>query len=98
MIQADDYGLQLTEHLAMLPAASVSGLYFASPSSSYFAVGKIDKDQVRYYTPVLLLMSLELLMSAIFEITAFRSQITLHAKVQLSRKWNDGCHLSLAMK
>ncbi|EYC10514.1 hypothetical protein Y032_0055g2596 [Ancylostoma ceylanicum] len=49
LLKADDYELQLTEHLAMLPAASVSGLYFASPSSSYFAVGKIDKDQVTDY-------------------------------------------------
>ncbi|KHJ75327.1 Vitamin B12 dependent methionine synthase, activation domain protein [Oesophagostomum dentatum] len=49
VLKADDCGLQLTEHLAMLPAASVSGLYFASPSSSYFAVGKIDKDQVVDY-------------------------------------------------
>ncbi|KAL6735814.1 hypothetical protein Aduo_006221 [Ancylostoma duodenale] len=49
LLKAEDYELQLTEHLAMLPAASVSGLYFASPSSSYFAVGKIDKDQVTDY-------------------------------------------------
>jgi len=42
--QAD---IQLTESLAMLPAASVSGLYFAHPQSQYFAVGKIDKDQVQ---------------------------------------------------
>ncbi|EPB73168.1 5-methyltetrahydrofolate--homocysteine methyltransferase [Ancylostoma ceylanicum] len=52
LLKADDYELQLTEHLAMLPAASVSGLYFASPSSSYFAVGKIDKDQASSYAPV----------------------------------------------
>jgi len=31
----------------MLPAASVSGIYFANPHSSYFSVGKIQKDQVR---------------------------------------------------
>ncbi|PIO67655.1 Vitamin B12 dependent methionine synthase, activation domain protein [Teladorsagia circumcincta] len=47
--EATDCELQLTEHLAMLPAASVSGLYFASPASSYFAVGKIDRDQVSDY-------------------------------------------------
>ena len=40
-------GIKLTESLAMEPAASVSGLYFAHPKSSYFAVGKITKDQVR---------------------------------------------------
>ena len=37
----------LTESLAMLPAASVSGLYFGSPAAQYFAVGKITQDQVR---------------------------------------------------
>lgn len=40
-------GIILTESLAMDPPASVSGLYFVHPSSSYFAVGKIAKDQVR---------------------------------------------------
>ena len=33
----------------MLPAASVSGLYFSHPQSRYFAVGKIGKDQVESY-------------------------------------------------
>jgi len=32
-----------------LPAASVSGLYFAGKGSSYFAVGKVTQDQVREY-------------------------------------------------
>ena len=41
--------MELTENLAMLPAASVSGLYFASKASSYFSVGKIGKDQVADY-------------------------------------------------
>ena len=40
-------GIQLSDSLAMLPAASVSGLYFANPKSHYFAVGKIQRDQVR---------------------------------------------------
>ena len=39
-------GIKLSESLAMLPAASVSGLYLAPPKSHYFAVGKIQKDQV----------------------------------------------------
>ncbi len=39
-------GIKLTESLAMTPAASVSGLYFAHPKSYYFAVGKVTKDQV----------------------------------------------------
>ena len=39
----------LTENLAMYPAASVSGLYFAHPEAKYFNVGKIGKDQVLDY-------------------------------------------------
>ncbi|XP_072189410.1 methionine synthase isoform X3 [Excalfactoria chinensis] len=42
-------GIGLTESLAMTPASSVSGLYFSSPKSKYFAVGKICKDQVEDY-------------------------------------------------
>ncbi len=43
-------GVILTESYAMLPAAAVSGLYFAHPQAQYFAVGKVDKDQVERYT------------------------------------------------
>ncbi len=43
-------GVRLTETYAMLPASSVSGLYFAHPESRYFAVGKIDRDQVADYS------------------------------------------------
>jgi 5-methyltetrahydrofolate--homocysteine methyltransferase len=39
-------GVYLTESLAMSPAASVSGWYFAHPESNYFGVGKIGMDQV----------------------------------------------------
>lgn len=42
-------GMVLTDHLAMFPAASVSGLYFAHPDASYFAVGKITKEQLDDY-------------------------------------------------
>ncbi len=42
-------GMKLTESCAMLPASSVSGLYFAHPESRYFAVGKIGRDQVEDY-------------------------------------------------
>lgn len=42
-------GISLTESLAMMPAASVSGLYFAGKCSSYFAVGKITQEQVADY-------------------------------------------------
>jgi len=40
----------LTEHYAMLPTAAVSGWYFAHPEAQYFAVGKIDRDQVESYS------------------------------------------------
>jgi 5-methyltetrahydrofolate--homocysteine methyltransferase len=42
-------GMLLTEHYAMLPAASVSGLYFAHPEARYFAVDRVTKDQVESY-------------------------------------------------
>ncbi|AYC32885.1 methionine synthase [Pseudomonas cavernae] len=43
-------GVTLTEHYAMFPAAAVSGWYFAHPEAQYFAVGKVDKDQVESYS------------------------------------------------
>ena len=43
-------GVKLTESLAMWPAASVSGYYFANTESKYFGLGKIDKDQVIDYS------------------------------------------------
>ena len=42
-------GIILTESLAMFPASSVCGWYFANPESKYFGVGKIEKDQVTDY-------------------------------------------------
>lgn len=42
-------GVTLTESLAMWPAASVSGYYFANPASKYFGLGKITDDQVTDY-------------------------------------------------
>jgi len=42
-------GIQLTEARAMMPAAAVSGWYIAHPESRYFAVGKINRDQVVDY-------------------------------------------------
>jgi 5-methyltetrahydrofolate--homocysteine methyltransferase len=41
--------IRLTETLAMLPAASVSGWYFSHPEAQYFGVGKIDRDQLLDY-------------------------------------------------
>ena len=42
-------GVELTESLAMWPAASVSGYYFAHPEAAYFGLGKITKEQVQDY-------------------------------------------------
>jgi len=42
-------GIWLTESMAMVPAASVSGIYYAHPESRYFAVSKINRDQVESY-------------------------------------------------
>jgi len=42
-------GVELTESYAMLPAASVSGLYLNHPAAQYFSLGKIGRDQVEDY-------------------------------------------------
>ncbi len=49
LLGAEKLGIHLTESFAMMPAAAVSGFYFAHPQSRYFAVGKIGKDQVEDY-------------------------------------------------
>lgn len=46
LLKADSIGMSLTDSLAMYPASSVSGYYFAHPDSKYFGLGKITKDQV----------------------------------------------------
>ena len=43
-------GVSLTESMAMMPNSSVSGYYFAHPSSKYFTVGKIQDDQIKDYS------------------------------------------------
>ncbi len=45
----ENAGIVLTENFAMYPASAVSGFYFANDASKYFAVGKIQKDQVEEY-------------------------------------------------
>jgi 5-methyltetrahydrofolate--homocysteine methyltransferase len=45
----ENAGITLTESYAMLPTAAVSGFYFSHPQSSYFAVAKVDRDQVEDY-------------------------------------------------
>ncbi len=42
-------GIWLTESMAMVPTAAVSGLYFSHPESRYFAVGKLGRDQISDY-------------------------------------------------
>ena len=49
LLQAQKQGMALTEHAAMTPAASVSGLYFNHPAARYFSVGRIGEDQVVSY-------------------------------------------------
>ena len=50
LLQAEERaGIILTESFAMYPASSVSGWYFAHPEAKYFAVGRIEKDQVEEY-------------------------------------------------
>ncbi len=45
----ENIGVKLTESMAMWPASSVSGYYFAHPESNYFGLGKIKSDQVVDY-------------------------------------------------
>jgi 5-methyltetrahydrofolate--homocysteine methyltransferase len=49
LLGAREAGIDLTEHAAMTPAASVSGLYFASPHARYFTVGRLGEDQMADY-------------------------------------------------
>jgi 5-methyltetrahydrofolate--homocysteine methyltransferase len=49
MLDAERQGLALTDHGAMTPAASVSGLYFSHPLARYFSVGRIGRDQMESY-------------------------------------------------
>jgi len=47
VLHCQDIDMQLTESLAMSPAASVSGFYLAHPQAKYFNVGRIGQDQVQ---------------------------------------------------
>jgi 5-methyltetrahydrofolate--homocysteine methyltransferase len=49
LLGAERAGIALTESCAMMPAASVSGLYFAHPQAKYFSVGRIGRDQLEDY-------------------------------------------------
>src|SRR4051795_1250702 len=49
LLGAEEAGLALTETNAMMPAASVSGIYLAHPEARYFSVGRLGRDQVEDY-------------------------------------------------
>jgi 5-methyltetrahydrofolate--homocysteine methyltransferase len=49
LLDAERLGITLTESCAMLPAASVSGIYLAHPETRYFSVGRLGRDQVEEY-------------------------------------------------
>ncbi len=49
ILRAEEIGMTLTEHYAMLPASSVSGIYLGHPSARYFNVGRIGHDQLEDY-------------------------------------------------
>jgi 5-methyltetrahydrofolate--homocysteine methyltransferase len=49
LLGAEEAGLSLTESCAMLPAASVSGIYLGHPKARYFSVGRVARDQVEDY-------------------------------------------------
>jgi len=46
LLQCDEIGMTLTESFAMMPAAAVSGFYFANKDAKYFSVDKIGNDQL----------------------------------------------------
>ena len=49
LLQASDAGIELSDHAAMIPAASVSGIYLAHPEARYFTVGRVGRDQIEHY-------------------------------------------------
>jgi len=49
LLDPEPLGISLTEHFAMRPAASVSGIYLGHPKARYFSVGPVDREQVEDY-------------------------------------------------
>jgi 5-methyltetrahydrofolate--homocysteine methyltransferase len=49
LLRAEEVGISLTESCAMVPGASVSGIYLAHPQARYFSVGRVARDQVEDY-------------------------------------------------
>ena len=50
LLHAGEIGMELSESFSIIPAASVSGLYFSHPESRYFSVGRIARDQITDYS------------------------------------------------
>jgi 5-methyltetrahydrofolate--homocysteine methyltransferase len=50
LLDAREIGMSISENNAIIPAAGVSGLFFAHPESRYFSVGRIGKEQVLDYS------------------------------------------------
>ena len=50
LLDAKEIGMRLSENNAIIPAAGISGLFFAHPESRYFSVGRISKEQVFDYS------------------------------------------------
>lgn len=49
LLKMEEIGIEMTENGAMLPNASISGLYISHPKSFYFMVGKVGEDQLNDY-------------------------------------------------
>ena len=49
LLNAREIGINLTNSAAMVPASSVSGIYFSHPNSKYFSVGRLGRDQMEVY-------------------------------------------------
>ena len=49
VLEAEKVGIELTESCAMIPAASISGLYLGHPAARYFSIGRITREQVQDY-------------------------------------------------
>jgi len=50
LLGAEEIGMRISENNAIIPAAGISGLFFAHPESRYFSVGRISKEQVADYS------------------------------------------------
>uniref|UniRef100_A0A1I8JM16 Methionine synthase n=1 Tax=Macrostomum lignano TaxID=282301 RepID=A0A1I8JM16_9PLAT len=85
LAKPEQVGIELSDTLAMMPAASVSGVYLAHPQSYYFAVGKIEKDQVEDYAS-----RKGISLCAEFE-AASDDYNSIMAKALADRLWPRGC-------